>query len=205
MVFFVNDEAVLISHASSGDGQIWREVVTIDPGERRNENGTEPIQVGLIGESFTPGGVFVYDRMRQGRRQAALGGMYDPAYFNFGIAVHGANEVPLYPASHGCVRMARYVGERFQQFIALGDQVFVWDGYTEPEELGAQARRGTASTPIGPPQRPPPRRPPPRLSMPTPHQRGTRLHQARGVGATLRDRWRARDPVSTRPRRGDTE
>lgn len=138
VVFFVDDKAALISHASSGDGQIWREVVTIDPGERRNENGTEPIQIGLIGESFTPGGVYTYDRMRQGRRQAALGGMYDPAYFNFGIAIHGANNVPLHPDSHGCIRVPRYIGEIFQQYIAIGDQVFVWDGYTEPEELGAQ-------------------------------------------------------------------
>ena len=29
----------------------------------------------------------------------------NPVYFNYGIAVHGADNVPLEPASHGCVRL----------------------------------------------------------------------------------------------------
>ena len=33
------------------------------------------------------------------------GNMYKPLYFDGGQAVHGANTVPTYPASHGCVRL----------------------------------------------------------------------------------------------------
>jgi peptidoglycan hydrolase-like protein with peptidoglycan-binding domain len=138
VAIFVDDRPVLISHMSSGDGQEWREVVTIDPGEYGNENGTEPLVRGEIGYSVTPGGVFEYDRMITGRRQSALGGMYNPAYFNYGIAIHGALNVPLHPASHGCIRLPMKAGEAFQQHIAIGDQVFVWDGVKEPEEYGAQ-------------------------------------------------------------------
>lgn len=99
VALFVDDEAVLISHASSGTGEEWREEVTIDVGEYGNENGTEPIVRGEIGVSYTPGGVFTYDRMIEGLRQSALGGLWNPAYFNYGIAIHGAINVPLYPAS----------------------------------------------------------------------------------------------------------
>ena len=41
VAFFVDDQPVLISHMSSGTGEEWREVVTIDPGEWGNEHGTE--------------------------------------------------------------------------------------------------------------------------------------------------------------------
>lgn len=136
VAFFVNDEAVLISHMSSGSGERWRETVTIGPGEYRNEDGTEPIRLGLIGQSVTPGGVYMYDRIVDGRRLGALGAMYDPAYFNFGIAIHGADYIPLHPASHGCIRLPRYISDRFQQFIDRGDQVWVWDGENQPEWLG---------------------------------------------------------------------
>jgi len=136
VAFFVDDRAVLISHMSSGSGQRWRSTVTIGPGEYRNEHGTEPIRLGLMGQSITPGGVYVYDRVVTGRRLGALGAMYDPAYFNYGIAVHGADDVPLHPASHGCIRVPRYISDRFHQFIDRGDQVWVWDGDSEPEWLG---------------------------------------------------------------------
>lgn len=136
VVFFVDDEAVLVSHMSSGSGESWSEVVTIDPGEYRNENGAAPIQLRLLGESITPGGVYTYNRFVDGRRLGALGAMYDPAYFNHGIAVHGADSVPLEPASHGCIRIPRYISGRFHEFVSDGDQVWVWDGDNEPEWLG---------------------------------------------------------------------
>ena len=133
VAFFVDDEVALISHMSSGDGQEWREVVTIDLGEFGNENGTEPLVRREIGVSLTPGGVFRFDRMVEGLRNSALGGMWDPAYFNYGIAIHGALNVPLDPASHGCIRMPQTIGKIFHQYIDDGDQVFVWDGIKEPE------------------------------------------------------------------------
>jgi hypothetical protein len=147
VVFFRDDEVALISHMSSGTGQEWKEEVTIDVGEYGNEHGTEPLVRGEIGWSITPGGVYDFDRMVVGLRQSALGGMWDPAYFNYGIAIHGAMNVPLEPASHGCIRVPLSVGEIFHQFIDIGDSVFVWDGIKEPE---VYASNPDAAYPRGP-------------------------------------------------------
>ena len=141
VVFFQNDKTVLISHMSSGTGEEWREEVTIDVGEYGNEHGTEPLVRGEIGWSITPGGVYDVDRMIEGLRQSALGGMWDPAYFNYGIAIHGAMNVPLEPASHGCIRVPLTVGEIFHEYVSIGDSVFVWDGVKEPEVYGSQPPR----------------------------------------------------------------
>ena len=132
-VFFVDDEPAMIVHVSSGDGKEWREVVTIDVGEIRQRQRHRALVRREIGVSMTPGGVFRFERMVDGLRNSALGGMWDPAYFNYGIAMHGALNVPLYPASHGCIRMSQTAGRTFHQFIDVGDQVFVWDGVEEPE------------------------------------------------------------------------
>ena len=64
--------------------------------------------------------------------------MWDPVYFNYGIAVHGALNVPLKPASHGCIRIPLTLSPSFQEVTTKGDQVFVFDGVKEPEYYGAQ-------------------------------------------------------------------
>jgi peptidoglycan hydrolase-like protein with peptidoglycan-binding domain len=134
---FHDDEAVFISHMSSGDNEDWCEEVTISPGEYNNP-GDEPLVRGECGRSITPGGVFNFDRRVEGVRQSSLGGMWDPVYFNYGIAVHGALNVPLAPASHGCIRTPLPLSPTFQDVTANGDQVFVFDGVKEPEAYGAQ-------------------------------------------------------------------
>ena len=88
---------------------------------------------------ITPGGIFKYDRIVEGLRNSALGGMWDPAYFNYGIAIHGAINVPETPASHGCIRVPQTIGKMFHEFIAKGDSVFVWDGIEEPEVYASNA------------------------------------------------------------------
>ena len=35
-----------------------------------------------------------------GKRVGPMGGMMNPVYFNYGIAIHGAHGVPLEPAGH---------------------------------------------------------------------------------------------------------
>ena len=138
VIFFVDDTPALISHMSSGTGDEWCEEVTISPGEYGNEDGTEPLKRGECGLSNTPGGVFEYYRRVEGVRQSGLGGMWNPVYFNYGIAIHGALNVPLEPASHGCIRIPMYVSEYFQDLAGDGDQVFVFDGREDPEHYGAQ-------------------------------------------------------------------
>jgi len=55
----------------------------------------------------TPAGSFHVYRSVDGIRNAELGRLYRPRYFDpsQGIAVYGAASVPAYPASHGCARV----------------------------------------------------------------------------------------------------
>ena len=76
-----------------------------------------------------------------GERNGPLGTMWDPVYINQGIAIHGANNVPLEPASHGCIRVSRYLGPIVQQLIDKGDNVYIWDGKKEPEQQTAKDRQ----------------------------------------------------------------
>jgi hypothetical protein len=142
MIVFHDDTPALITHISSGDNKEWCEEVTISPGEQGNERGTEEIKKGVCGKSVTPGGVFRFYRRVEGRRESQLGGMYNPVYFNYGIAVHGALQVPNYPASHGCIRIPMHISDYFQELVRWGrnsgDMVYVWDGVKEPERYGAQ-------------------------------------------------------------------
>lgn len=138
VVYFQEDEAVLISHMSSGSDIEWCDVVTISPGEYGNEQGTEPLERHECGRSNTPGGVYQYERQVEGLRQSGLGGMWNPMYFNYGIAIHGAQQVPLEPASHGCIRVPMEISEKIQDLASIGDRVWVWDGEHEPEYYGPQ-------------------------------------------------------------------
>ena len=141
LIVFRDNVPAIITHISSGTDEEWCEEVTISPGEQDNETGTQAIKKGVCGVSWTPGGVYKFYRLVVGRRESQLGGMYNPVYFNKGIAVHGAQEVPDVPASHGCIRLPMHISEYFQTLVSKGDQVFVFDGVKEPEEYGAQVPR----------------------------------------------------------------
>jgi hypothetical protein len=164
LVVFTDDRPALIAHVASGQlappgddftkGATWCDEVTISPGERGNEEGIEEIKDGRCGNAETPGGTYRFYRKVPGIRESALGSLYNPVYFNYGIAVHGAMNVPLEPASHGCVRLSRYLGEVFFGLITNasgteadphGDDVYVWNGVKEPEAYGA--RPGWFDTP----------------------------------------------------------
>ncbi len=101
-------EPVLISHGSSGSGIPWK-----------NEEHS--------GSSITPPGDFVISRRISGWRESSLdiGRLYNPLYFNGGIAFHGAQSVPLYPASHGCVRLPMHIAEYLPQELPNGTPVHV--------------------------------------------------------------------------------
>jgi peptidoglycan hydrolase-like protein with peptidoglycan-binding domain len=74
------------------------------PYERPNSNDPEIIE---RGSSVTPTGLFNVDRERpEGWWEGDLGEIYRPKYFIGGVAVHGSNSIPNYPASHGCVRVS---------------------------------------------------------------------------------------------------
>lgn len=143
LIVFKGLQAVFITHISSGelneDGtpKTFCEEVTIDTDEQGRVL-PEPITKGICAESKTPGGVFRFTWRYEGKRVGPLGGMYDPVYFNYGIAVHGAESVPLEPASHGCIRIPKFLSTVFPALVKRNDQIFVWDGKKEPEQ---QSRR----------------------------------------------------------------
>ena len=137
MTVYKGSELLLVTHISSGTGQEWCEEVTIDPGEIGNK-GKEPIKIGMCGQAITPGGIYYFYSRKYGTRESKLGTMWNPVYFNFGVAIHGAMEVPPYPASHGCVRIPIFISEYFPAMVKYNDRVYVFDGVKEPEEYGSQ-------------------------------------------------------------------
>jgi hypothetical protein len=116
--------------------------VVIDAGEEGNDSPEQiaaglPLKVGICGESVTPPGIFTFNRRSSGTRETKLGTLYNPVYFNQGIAVHGAILVPLEPSSHGCVRIPMSVAQLFPALVQFRDRVYVFDGLKEPEEYGS--------------------------------------------------------------------
>lgn len=136
MIVFTDGAPSLITHISSGSNENWCEEVTIDPGEDGNNTNAQ-IKQGICGEAITPPGIFYFYNRRVGMRESKLGTMYNPVYFNYNIAIHGAILVPLEPASHGCVRLPMSVARYFPALVAYGDRIYVFDGIKEPEEYGS--------------------------------------------------------------------
>jgi hypothetical protein len=53
-------------------------------------------------------------------------GMFMSNYFVRGYAIHGYPEVPVYPASHGCIRVPNADALSIYRWIALGDPMYVY-------------------------------------------------------------------------------
>jgi peptidoglycan hydrolase-like protein with peptidoglycan-binding domain len=131
-VLYQDNLPILITHVSTGSGEQWCGVVTVD----RDDGSTG--EEGICGVATTPGGVFHFERRIEGWRNSKLGRLYNPVYFNYGIAVHGATSVPKRPASRGCVRIPMHIAEYFPSLVNDGDLVYVFDGVKQPEDYGAQ-------------------------------------------------------------------
>ena len=140
LIVFKDDAPELISHISTGvqnpDGtpKKWCEILTEDTDANGNPL-PAPVQKDECADAKTPGGVFRFTRRYDGKRVGPLGGMMNPVYFNYGIAIHGADNVPLDPASHGCVRLNQNIAKVFPSMVKKGDLVYVWgqDG-KQPEQ-----------------------------------------------------------------------
>jgi peptidoglycan hydrolase-like protein with peptidoglycan-binding domain len=96
VLFFVIDgRTEWVLNTSTGNGQEYTEQDQNTPGETIN------------GVSLTPSGLHKVNRERpEGWWEGDLGEIYRPKYFVGGVAVHGSNSIPNYPASHGCVRVS---------------------------------------------------------------------------------------------------
>ena len=87
---------------------------------------------GYCRTAVTPGGSFGIYRQGRGWEYGPLGGLYNPQYFNGGIAIHGATSVPAYPASHGCIRIPMSAAEWFPGQVYPDMAVYVLGVPGEP-------------------------------------------------------------------------
>jgi lipoprotein-anchoring transpeptidase ErfK/SrfK len=95
LYFVIDGRTDWILNTSTGDGEAYIEEDKNSPGEM------------ISGVSDTPSGLHKVDRERpEGWWEGDLGEIYRPKYFVGGVAVHGSNSIPNYPASHGCVRVS---------------------------------------------------------------------------------------------------
>jgi L,D-transpeptidase catalytic domain len=137
-VLVVDGQIRLITHISTGNGKKW--CTNRRPLSEITESGpttTAAVAPKWCGESVTPAGSYRFWAKRDGIYAGYYGDLFKPTFFNGGIAVHGFDDVPPYPASHGCIRMPNHIAEYFQSLVRIGDQVFVFDGRTDPDKLGA--------------------------------------------------------------------
>ena len=139
LAVFTDDKPTLIAHISSGEldenGQPkqWCDTTIYDT-DNEGRPLDPPVERQECAYAKTPGGMFTFRRQVLGTRTGPLGGMFNPVYFNYGLAVHGAKNVPKEPASHGCVRINMDIAEYFPSLVHIRDRVYVWghDG-KEPE------------------------------------------------------------------------
>jgi peptidoglycan hydrolase-like protein with peptidoglycan-binding domain len=110
LVLFVNDGRVSwVLHASTGGGYTYT-------------------SEGVTSKAITPKGHFHTYRVVDGPDKAPLGLLWRPRYFSGGVAIHGDSEVPVYPASHGCVRVSNSAMDWVwaQNLDPIGTSVWVY-------------------------------------------------------------------------------
>ena len=113
LLFFVVDgRTVWVLNTSTGNGEAYTEPDKNTPGET------------ITGVALTPDGLWKVNRERpEGWWEGDLGEIYRPKYFRGGVAVHGSNKIPNYPASHGCVR------------VSVPAMDFIWDTNLMPKGI----------------------------------------------------------------------
>lgn len=87
---------------------------------------------GRTRRAVTPCGRFTITHKIAGWRKSPLGLLYYPNYIAGGIAIHGNPLVPVYPASHGCIRIPMFAAKEFSETNPVGTVVIVY--YSEPVE-----------------------------------------------------------------------
>ena len=111
-----------IFNTSTGNGQPYEEEDQNTPGE-----------IDRRASSLTPDGLHQVNRERpEGWWEGDLGQIYRPKYFVGGVAVHGSNSVPNYPASHGCVRVTVQAMDFIWETGLMPMNIPVWVHGEEP-------------------------------------------------------------------------
>ncbi len=130
LFLFHNNGLFKVLSISSGSG---KDFCVLDP--ETNTTGCD--------KAITPGGSFRVRSRFVGWRESKLGLLYNPLYFNGGIAIHGAASVPGYPASHGCVRIPMVSAEWFPNEVPDLTPVYVFGGENAPVPFNAKAPADT--------------------------------------------------------------
>ncbi len=109
LVLYKKGKIDLISHVSTGGGYWF------------NCGGAEC-------QAVTPNGNYRTTVYMPGWVTVPLGAMYNPVFFISTVyAIHGDTSVPVYPASHGCVRVPMDVAKFFHTMVSTpGTEVFVY-------------------------------------------------------------------------------
>ncbi|HSB11163.1 MAG TPA: L,D-transpeptidase family protein [Blastocatellia bacterium] len=81
---------------------------------------------GRTRRAVTPAGRFTISHKIAGWRKSPLGLLYYPSYIAGGIAIHGNPSVPVYPASHGCIRIPMFAAKEFSGSNPVGTVVIVY-------------------------------------------------------------------------------
>jgi lipoprotein-anchoring transpeptidase ErfK/SrfK len=89
-------------------------------GKRFHENGYPETH------AVTPCGHLEVYSKGSGWKKSPLGEMHNPMYIVGGIAIHGSQDVPAYPASHGCIRIPMFASQILPKMIAVGTPVLVY-------------------------------------------------------------------------------
>jgi lipoprotein-anchoring transpeptidase ErfK/SrfK len=149
LTLYENYQVRLITTTSTGSGEHYCY-------NSPRENPTQHI----CEVATTPSGRFAYTRFVKGWDKSPLGQLYQPYYFNGGIAVHGYPQVPTSPASHGCARIPMHIAEYYPLLVHVGDPVYVFGG--QPAQVLSSSRIASTPAPTAAPAAPPaPVTPPP--------------------------------------------
>ncbi len=126
--------------------------------------------------AVTPPGVFHFQRFHAGWDHGKLGDLWNPYYFNGGIAVHGYTDVPPYAASHGCSRIPMHIANYFYTLVSRGEEVDVVGkaaapppGFVPPPPTTAAASTTTTVAPPTTAAKSTTTRPPATTTTPTTH------------------------------------
>jgi lipoprotein-anchoring transpeptidase ErfK/SrfK len=106
LFIYKGGKLVLISHISSGSETYY-------------------YQNGHKEKAHTPRGNYKVYRKAKGWETSPLGKLYKASYFVGGYAIHGEPEVPLHPASHGCVRIPMHTADIVAPMLPIGTRVYV--------------------------------------------------------------------------------
>ena len=108
LVLYRRNHVALVSHVSTGGGYYFC-----------SPDG--------CGKAITPTGDFTTLSFMPGRVTVPLGDMYNPVFFiGTTFAIHGDTDVPLRPASHGCVRIPMDIAGFFHTLVPTpGTPVYV--------------------------------------------------------------------------------